>query len=137
MNPLFRSSGNFSDIATINIVPIVGLLAALMVLFMVTLPEPARQFEVDNARGCVFGPDSRHTHTINMHLMADAQATESIYKDNYPAMLDSIQLTKENSNHVVNVLLDVDEDVNYGELTAYIAELKAEGLADNQIIISY
>lgn len=137
MNHLFRSSDNFSDIATINIVPIVGLLAALMVLFMVTLPEPARQFEVDNSWGCILGPDSRHTHTINMHLMADAKATESIYKDSYPAMLSSIQLSHENSNHRVIVLLSVDEDVDYGELIAYIAELKAEGLADNQIIISY
>jgi len=135
MNSIFRSSNSFSDLATINIVPIVGLLAALMVLFMVTLPTPTRQIEMHTSWGCM-SPNVRHTHTINMHVSADAQATETINKFNYPAMLSSIQLSHENSNHVVYVLLSVDEDIDYSKLIDYIAELKSEGLEDYQISLS-
>ena len=102
MKSIFSKPGDFADIATINIVPIVGLLAALMVLFMVTLPIPTRQIVMGNALGCFMG-DIHHTHAMNMHVLADAQATETMYKENYPAILSLIQQSRINSNHSVHV----------------------------------
>ncbi len=136
MKSIFRNSDDYKDIATINIVPIVGLLTALMVIFLIGMPKLETAYSLEFARGCFLSVDKNHlSQTANISLDANGIATINNGNDSFDQLAQWIEHANNHSNHSISVNLFIDKNASYGSVTNIIEQLNNAGLPAGAIVM--
>jgi len=123
-----------SLLSSINIVPLVGVLAALIVVMMMGFPSPTMKHHTQPSWGGCGGPfDPPHVHTLKIHLAGSGNATLD------GAALTNSEITKiissipKQANHRIVAEVDIDEEASYQDAMSLISALHKSDLEEKNI----
>jgi len=122
-------------LSNINIVPLVGVFAALLVVIMLGFPNKPSRYVNDYARGGCRISDRPHEHKVQIHLDASGRATFDNETVTNSEIIDIIGSLPKHSVHQHVTEIDIDPDASYQDAMALITAVHASGLEEKDIRI--
>ena len=116
-----------SLLSSISIVPLVGVLAALLVVMMMGFPNIISKYENDYAHGCIIS-DKPHEHRLRLHIDASGHGTLDNVSLTRDEITDIIGSQPKHSVHQLVIEIDVDADASYQDAMSMITAVHRSGL---------
>jgi biopolymer transport protein ExbD len=117
----------------INIVPLIGVLAALLVVVITGLPKLTLRNELSGMGGCYFGP--YHRHVLDIAILSSGTITLDSKSTSMDKLSQFVTSAMKHDNHDIFAEIDVANDATYQDVVSLMAALKKSGLDDGQIQI--
>ena len=124
-----------SLLSSINIVPLVGILAALLVVMMMGFPNKVSKYKNDYARGGCIISDKPHEHKIQIHIDGSGHATLDRVSVTNEEITDIIGSAPKHSVHQLVTEIDIDPDASYQDVMSMITAVHKSGLEEKNIRI--
>ncbi len=121
-------------ISTINIVPLVGIFAALLIVIMLAIPSNTNIYTSEWIRGCIIS-DRPHEHKVQIHIDSHGQAIFDNTTYSNSDITDIIGSMPKHSVHQFVVEIDADDEASYQDLMSLIVAVHKSGLEENNIRI--
>ena len=122
-------------LSSINIVPLVGILAALLVVMMMGFPNKVSKYKNDYARGGCIISDKPHEHRLRIHIDASGHGTLDNVSVTHDEIRDIIGSEPKHSVHQLVIEIDVDAEASYQDAMAVITAVHQSGLEEKNIRI--
>lgn len=121
-----------SLLSNINVVPLIGVLAALLVVMMMGFPSIMRKHTNDYAWDCrpSNGP---HVHTLKIHLDISGNTTLSGMALTNREITEVIGSMPKQDNHILVAEVDIDSESNYQDAMSLISALHKSDLEEKNI----
>jgi len=122
-------------LSNINVVPLIGVLAALLVVMMMGFPSVMKKHSNDYAWDCrpSNGP---HVHTLKIHLNSSGNATLDGAALTNSEITEIISSVPKQDNHVIVAEVDIDGEANYQDAMSLISALHKSDLEEKNIKLS-
>jgi len=120
----------------INIVPLIGVIAVLLVVMMMAFPGFSQAYTLYNQIGIYCGPID-HSHTHQLKIRMDGSGNASINN----IALSNRQITKTIAallpahSHRITAEVDIDQEASYQDAVLLFAALQNAGLEENNILV--
>ncbi len=122
-------------LSNINIVPLVGVFAALLVVVMLGFPSLTARHNQKNI-GIYCGPASKeHTHFLKIHVDSSGNATIDNVAATNDEISEIISSAPQVENHRIVADVDIDPEASYQDAMSLIAALHRSGLEEKNIRI--
>jgi biopolymer transport protein ExbD len=120
--------------SAINVVPLIGVLAALLVVIMTSLPGLAQRYEMSTMGGCG-GHTEFHKHVLGISVLSSGTITVDNKQTPIDALSEFTRNSIKHSNHSIIAEIDVATDANYQDVIYLLTTLRESGLDDSHIKI--
>ncbi|MGH8108136.1 MAG: hypothetical protein ACREO1_05390 [Arenimonas sp.] len=121
-------------LSSINIVPLVGVFAALLVVIMLGFPSKTSRYS-DYWRGGCRMSDKPHNHNVGIHVDASGNATLDNVTYTNDEITDIIGSAPKHSVHQLVIEIDVDPDASYQDAMSLVTAVHKSGLEEKYIRI--
>ncbi|MFT3806760.1 ExbD/TolR family protein [Arenimonas sp.] len=122
----------------INVVPLVGVLAAVMVVIMVAMPGRTATLENDQSRGCVlcFGERCEYLERVGIEVGASGLVQVNGHEMPATQLRQAIRLPPQ-PHQINDIIIEVrtDPQAEYSDMMDVVGILKELGLEDRQISV--
>lgn len=113
--------------AQMNITPLVGVMMALLVIFMVTLPMTSRSVPLDIGFGCNLGVAA--SESVHVHI----DDAGSVFVNDQPTSMSSLRAVfataqADAAPQGASLMMDIDGEVDYQTVARVIAASRDAGL---------
>jgi biopolymer transport protein ExbD len=121
-----------SPLSNINIVPLIGVLAALLVIIMLGFPSIMQKHTGDYAWDCrpYRGP---HVHTLKIHLNSSGNATFDGAALTNSEITERISSLPKQDKHTIVAEVDIDDEASYQDVMSLISALHKSDLEEKNI----
>ena len=121
-----------SLLSNINVVPLIGVLAALLVVMMMGFPSIMKKHTNDYTWGCqpYSGP---HVHTLKIHLNSSGNSTLDGAALSNREITEIISSVPKQNNHIIVAEVDIDGDASYQDAMSLISALHKSDLEEKNI----
>ncbi len=121
-----------SMLSNINIVPLVGVFAALLVVIMLGFPSVVQKHNNDYSWSCrpYHGP---HTHKLEVHVDSSGNSTLDNVAMTNAEISDAISSAPQHIDHRIIAEIDIDADTSYQDTMSLISALHKAGLEEKNI----
>lgn len=123
-----------SLLASINIVPLVGVLAALLVVIMMGFPNESSKYKNNYARGCIIS-DEPHEHRLRIHIDASGHGMLDNVSLTHDEITDIVGSEPKHSVHQLVIEIDIDAEASYQDAMSIISAVHQSGLEEKNIRI--
>jgi biopolymer transport protein ExbD len=120
-----------SAITGMNSMPLIGVLAALLVVVMTGLPKLTQKQDLGVMNGCYDGPN--HEHILHIAVLSSGTMTLDGKSTSIDKLLHFVTNGMKRDDHGIFAEIDVDHDASYQELVSLMAALEKSGLDDDHI----
>jgi len=118
----------------INIVPLIGVLAALLAIMMLAFPGYAMQHNASYSWGGCGGPlDGPHRHVLNIQLDGSGNIKLDELAVSREEIIDIILSAPKQANHRIIAEVDIDDDASYQDVMSLVAALHQSNLEQGNI----
>jgi biopolymer transport protein ExbD len=125
-----------SLLSSINIVPLIGILAALLVVIMMGFPSLTMKHNAGLSWGGCGGPlDPSHIHTLKIHLNSSGNATLDGAALTNGEITEIIASAPKQDNHIIIAEVDIDGEASYQDAMSLISALHKSDLEEKNIRI--
>ncbi len=118
-------------LANINIAPLIGIFAALLVVIMLGFPSKTSKYSNAWLGGCI--TSDKHEHRVRIHMDASGQATFDNVSVTNDELIDIIGSAPKHGAHQLATEIDADADASYQDLISLITALHKSGLEEKNI----
>jgi biopolymer transport protein ExbD len=118
--------------SAINVVPLIGVLAALLVVVMMSLPSLAQEHSKSGSSGTNCYPDlKKHILKFNISDSGVVLQENRIFKESDISSIAKKTLMLE--EHAFDVHIDVASEASYNDVMALISNLQTSGIDQKHI----
>jgi biopolymer transport protein ExbD len=123
-----------SAITGINIVPLIGVLAALLVVVMTGLPRLTQTQDLGSMNGCnPYG--TYHRHVLDIAILSSGIITLDSKSISMDRLSEAVIAGMKQKNHAFFAEIDIDNDASYQDVVSLMAVLEKSGLNEGHIQI--
>jgi biopolymer transport protein ExbD len=123
-----------SPMSAINIVPLIGVFAALLVVVMMMLPSKTTQYTKDIGWTCWLG-QGHDAHEIAIHITGTGEATIDGIHLSRREIAEKIAAGLKHDKHRLYVKVDVDLNASYEDAISMVSLLNTAGLNNDDIAL--
>ncbi len=120
-------------LSSINIVPLVGVFAALLVVIMLGFPSATLVHTNNYSWGCGNVPPGPHIHKLEVHIDSSGNATLDNIAMTDEEIFDAVSSAPPHFDHRIIASIEVDPDASYQDAMLLISALHKAGLEEKNI----
>jgi biopolymer transport protein ExbD len=121
-------------LSSINITPLVGVLAALLVVMMMGFPSLTMKHNAGASWGGCLGPlDPPHIHTLRVHLNNSGNASLDGVTLTNSEITEIVSSIPKQDNHTIVAEVDIDDETTYQDAMSLISALHKSNLEEKNI----